>query len=150
VSRCRLQQRIQWTNVEMRSKCSFVGAVLCITAGHTCGRPATEAGEVNLATTTPKPVINKTVPQHVWVEVDSHLESAFFDDATYPASGEGSNAANPESVRVGLAHSYPAAEGFRRLFTELDGAPLAALSKDAEGVVLGDVFEFQVRDFGES
>lgn len=74
---------------------SFVGAVLCVATGHTCGCPAAKSGEVYLAATTTEPVVDEAVAQHVWVEVNSHLLSTFLNDSAYPASSEGSDTANP-------------------------------------------------------
>lgn len=82
--------------------------------------------------------------------MNSHLLSAFIDDAAYPAGSQGSDAADPQSVGIGFSYSYPTAECLRRLLAELDRAPLAALAEDAKRVVLRDVLEFQVRDLGQA
>ena len=79
----------------MRGDGTFVGTMLCVATCHSGRGPAAESGKVNFTATTTEPVVNEAVAQHVWVEVDSHLLSAFLNDAAYPTRGEWSDATNP-------------------------------------------------------
>lgn len=81
------KQPVERANLRVRGDGTFVGAVLCVATGHSCGCPATESGKVGFTTATSEPVVDEAVAQHMWVEVDSHLESAFLNDSAYPTGG---------------------------------------------------------------
>ncbi len=67
----------------MSTHCSLVGAVSGVAFCHSSCRPASQACEVDFASTITEPVINKSMAEHMWVKRNPSL---FTSTVNYPSN----------------------------------------------------------------